>query len=49
MENSHDHEDFEMYSDDILNEFDDVNPEVARVFKEINIVSSVQAPVLLGD
>lgn len=41
MENSHDVPDFEMYSDEIIKEFDDVKPEVANMFKEINTVSGV--------
>lgn len=49
MECSHDVKDFEMYTEEILKEYDEVNPDVARVWKEIAIVSSVQAPVLLGN
>lgn len=45
MECSHDFEDFEMYTDMIANEFDELDPQVRKVYKEIATISAVHAPV----
>lgn len=48
MECSHDYEDFQLYTAQILAEFDEVDPEIANIYREIATVSGVQAPVQLG-
>lgn len=41
MECSHDYEDFQLYTAEILAEFDHVEPEIARIYREIATVSGV--------
>ena len=41
MECSHDYEDFQLYTNEILAEFDDVNPDMKRLYQEIATVSGV--------
>lgn len=41
MECAHDFEDFQLYTDEILAEFDEVKPEIKKLYKEIATVSGV--------
>lgn len=49
MECAHDWEDFDLFTDRVLAEYDNVDPEVAKMYKDIAMVSSVSAPVQIGE